>query len=66
MISHMCSLEPRMKTLEMRLKFDIRNVDGWDEETYPVDTEITIEFTTQRIHFDDYRVVDVVIVTEGE
>lgn len=50
--------------LEMRLTFDIRNVEGWDEDTYPVGTEVTIAFTTQRIHFNNYRVVDVKVVTE--
>ncbi len=54
------------ESLEMRLTFDIRNVEGWDEDTYPVGTEITIAFTTQRIHFDNYRVVDVVIVQGAE
>jgi len=54
------------ETLEMRLTFDIRNVEGWDEDSYPVGTEVTLEFTTQRINFDNYRVVDIVIVPETE
>lgn len=51
-------------SLEMRLTFDVRNVEGWDEDTYPVGTEVTIEFTTQRIHFDNYRIVDIDVITE--
>ena len=51
--------------LEMQIKFDIRQVaGGWDPEDYPEGTVLTLAFTTQRIDFDNYRVVDVVIITE--
>jgi hypothetical protein len=51
--------------LEMQIKFDIRQVAaGWDPEDYPEGTVLTLTFTTQRLDFDNYRVVDVVVVTE--
>jgi hypothetical protein len=51
--------------LEIQIKFDIRQVAaGWDPEDYPEGTVLTLAFTTQRIDFDNYRVVDVVIITE--
>ncbi len=51
--------------LEMQIKFDIRRVAaGWELEDYPIGTELTLIFTTQRLDFDNYRVVDVVVVTE--
>lgn len=53
-------LENADDTLDMQLTFDITLVDGFDAETYPVGTELAyIEFTTQRIHFNNYRVFDV-------
>ena len=45
----------------MKLTFDIREVTGWTAEAYPVGTVVTLDFTTQRIHFNNYRVVDVVV-----
>ena len=45
----------------MRLTFDIREVTGWTSAAYPVGTELVLDFTTQRIHFNNYRVVDVVV-----
>ena len=51
--------------IEMQIKFDIRQVAaGWDPEDYPEGTVLTLAFTTQRLDFDNYRVVDVVIITE--
>ena len=51
--------------LEMQIKFDIRQVAaGWDPEDYPEGTVLTLAFTTQRLDFDNYRVVDVVVITE--
>lgn len=51
--------------LEIQIKFDIRQVAaGWDPEDYPEGTVLTLAFTTQRIDFDNYRIVDVVIITE--
>lgn len=52
-------------TLEIQIKFDIRQVAaGWDPEDYPEGTVLTLAFTTQRIDFNNYRIVDVVIITE--
>lgn len=51
--------------LEIQIKFDIRQVAaGWDPEDYPEGTVLTLAFTTQRIDFNNYRIVDVVIITE--
>lgn len=51
--------------LEMQIKFDVRQVAaGWDPEDYPEGTVLSLAFTTQRLDFDNYRVVDVVIIDE--
>lgn len=45
----------------MKLTLDITEVTGWTAEAYPVGTVLVLDFTTQRIHYNNYRVVDVVV-----
>lgn len=43
---------------DSKIGFDIRNVEGFTEENYPVGTVLPyVEFTVQRIHFDNTRII---------
>ena len=43
---------------DSKIGFDVRNVEGFTEDAYPVGTVLPyVEFTVQRIHFGNTRII---------